>query len=58
MREILPLLCALAAVLFTAVLARFAAVGVRLAFGLPILAGLAVYVGVAIFLNRKTKCLP
>ena len=55
MREILPLLVALATVLVTGVIATGVAIGTPMAFVLPIATGLVVYIVVAIFLSRKSQ---
>jgi len=55
MREILPLLVALATVVVTGVIATRVASGTPMAFVLPIATGLVVYIVVAIFLSRKSQ---
>lgn len=52
MREILPLLAALATVVLTAAFAKVVGTGARMAFALPISTGLVVYIVVSIFLRR------
>ena len=55
MREILPLLVALATVVVTGVIATVVPSGTPMAYVLPIATGLVVYIVVAIFVSRKSQ---